>query len=485
MELVRKEDSPMKEDKNVFHKIKKSFQDKKFKNGAYSSIVMVVILIAVVFVNLIFAQLDLKYDVSADEMYTITDQTKTITDGLDEDITIYYVVQEGNEISQVEEILNKYKNLSHIKVVKKDPVVYPNFTSQYTDSTETVEDNSIIVVNEEGGRYKFVPYSDLLIQELDYTTYSYTTTAIDVEGQITSAIQYVTSEDLPKMYTTTGHGETELTTTMAAAVGKQNVETESLDTLTKESIPDDCDILLINAPTSDLSEDEASMIKTYIQGGGKAIFFTTYTTDEMTNYYGLLKYYGIAVSDGIIVEDSNHSVGGYLTYTLSEVQSCDITDGIDGSILLVGAQGLGKVDTRSSVTLTPILQTSDNAYAKIDLDSTTADKEEGDIDGPFYTGILATETYDDVTSEIVVYSTPNMLEDLNVGSVQNEELFMNTINYLADMDTGLSIPTRSVATTYLTVTQAQSTFWTVALVIMLPATLVIIGFVNWFKRRRR
>ncbi|BBF44112.1 mucin 2 precursor [Lachnospiraceae bacterium KM106-2] len=470
------------------NKIKESFQGKKFKNGAYSSAIMLVVLVIVLIFNLIVNKFDWKVDLSQDGMYTLTSDTKKVVSGIKDKIKLYYIVENGSEASQIEEIINKYGNLSDkITVVKKDPVVYPKFTSSYVDSSETVADNSVIVVNETNKKYKYVPYDDMLVSEVDYSTYQSSVTAIDVEGQITSALQYVTSEDMPKLYQVTGHNEVELGTSMTKAVEKQNVTIEELKTLTEKSIPSDCDILLINGPTTDFTDDETTMIKKYLQNGGKAILVSAYTTENMSNFNSILEYYGVKTVDGIVIEDSDHSVNGYTYYTLPEVQSLDWTSDITKPVVMIHAQGLQKTDTRSTVSMESILTTSDNAYAAADTESSTTSKSDKDIDGPFDLGVYITEKYNKKETKLAVYSSAYFVDEnsLNLDNTGNQDLFLKTIQTITDKEAGLSIPERSVATTYLTVSGSQTTMWTIILVIVLPVICLFAGFMIWYRRRRR
>lgn len=50
-----------------------------------------------------------------------------------------------------------------------------------------------------GDRSRFIGYDDIYIQEADVYSYSYNT-SFDGEGAITSAIDYVVSEELPQLY---------------------------------------------------------------------------------------------------------------------------------------------------------------------------------------------------------------------------------------------------------------------------------------------
>ena len=96
---------------------------------------------------------------------------------------------------------------------------------------------------------------DLYQYDIDYSTYTQTKSAYDGEGQLTSAISYVTSEDLPKVYTITGHGETALDDTFKSALEKMNISVEDLTLLQEEAIPEDAAAVIINGPTSDFSAD--------------------------------------------------------------------------------------------------------------------------------------------------------------------------------------------------------------------------------------
>ena len=74
-------------------------------------------------------------------------------------------------------------------------------------TSDKVSDNSIIAVGSE--RSKVIRNSDLYPSNYDYNT-GKVTNDFDGEGQITSAIHFVTSDKLSKIYVVTGHGETEI-----------------------------------------------------------------------------------------------------------------------------------------------------------------------------------------------------------------------------------------------------------------------------------
>ena len=113
------------------------------------------ILIAIL-VNLIVARLPstaTQFDLSSEGFFTLSEQTKNITASLTEPVIIYLIAETGAEDDTVSTLLDRYAaSSSNITVEQIDPVLYPNFTANYT--TESLADNSIIV--ESAKRFKVV-----------------------------------------------------------------------------------------------------------------------------------------------------------------------------------------------------------------------------------------------------------------------------------------------------------------------------------------
>ena len=394
---------------------------KALKNGGYSVMLSVVVIAVVVVINLIAGQIPSKYtqlDISTGKLYTIGDETKKILKNLDEDITIYHVVQSGNEDSNIEKLLQQYEELSsHIKVVKKDPVESPGFTSKYTE--DSIYDNSLIVEAE--NRYKVVSISNIYEYEMDYSTYQQTTTGFDGEGQIASAIAYVTSEDLPVLYYIDGHNEISIPDALANRIEKANLELQSLTLLTTDEIPEDAAGILLNSPESDYSEDEAKKVIEYLKKGGRAIIITDYIAKELPNYQSILNEYGIEVTDGIVIEQDSDKYVQKPYYLVPDINEADVTSGMTGGasyVMLTGCQSFSVAeDARETLDISQILTTSDEAYVKSDPQNmTTYDKEEGDVDGPCTVGVIISEEVsssasEDATAAEDTESTETVAED--------------------------------------------------------------------------
>ena len=373
---------------------------RSFRVGGYSVLAAAIVIAIAVFANILVGALPAKYtqfDTSSGELYTLSEQTELVLSKLEDEVTVYWIVQEGAEDSALETLLGRYEALSgELNVTKLDPDVQPALVQQYVSGT--IYNNSLVV--ECGERNTYISYSD--IYEYDYSDY-YTTgsysMSFSAEGEITSAIDYVTSEDLPLLYTLTGHGEAALSTTFQTAVEKQNVDTQELSLLTTEGVPEDADALLINSPTSDISEAERDAILEYLEAGGRLILITGPLQDgtELTNLGAVMEYYGVSAVEGIVVEGSQSN---YLfpspVNLLPEYGSHEITSPLSSGgyyMCLPLAQGLTVSDPgRDTVSVTELLTTSDSAFSKISgYQMETYEFEEGDIEGPFALAVAVTE----------------------------------------------------------------------------------------------
>lgn len=481
-------------DQNEKKYIKKGINKKTLKNGSYSVVLSVIFVVIIVVVNLIvdaFPSTYTELDVSDQQLFSIGDQTKDFLKELDKDVTIYQIAQSGSEDEVVSKLLQKYEEASdHIKVEKKDPVVNPKFTSEYTD--EEVSSNSLIVVC--GDRSKIVDYNNIYESSMDYTTYSYTTSGFDGEGQITSAISYVTSDNLPVLYTLDGHGEKSLDSTLQEDIEKANIEIKSLNLLTEESVPEDADCLMINSPSTDISEEERDAIIEYLENGGKAMIFSDYTEESMDNFDAVLENYGVERVDGIVIEgDAQHYAMQMPYYLLPDVSSAEAVSDFSSQgyfVLAPYAQGIRQLDNvRDTLTIESLLTTSDDAYSKTDLNTETLEKTDEDIDGPFDIGVSITEEVDDdKTTQIVYYSTANLMDSQINQMVAggNEQMITESLNWMCSTDetSTISIPSKSLEVSYLTVTAYDAAYWKICVMGLIPGVFLVVGFVIWLKRRK-
>lgn len=468
---------------------KQALTTRTAKVGGYSVLLALIVLAILVAVNVLFSVLPSKYtqfDISAAQLYSLTSDTKVVATNLDKDVTIYWITQAGKESTVLDKLLDRYQDLSdHITVVKKDPDTYPTFAQQYTD--ETVVNNSLVV--ECGDKNRYISYDD--IYKVDTTSY-YTTGSVsqsfDGEGQITSAIDYVVSDELPKIYLLSGHGEGALSDTFSDELTRSNYETVSdFSLLNVDEIPEDCDTLLINAPTSDISKEELTMLRSYVQGGGKLMVLSgPQKSTALTNLDSLLVDYDVTITEGVVVDTDRDHYAFTAPYVLMpDIESSDITDPLteaSSHVIVPIAQSL---TVGSGSGATALLTTSDDAVSKAaGYAMTTYDKEDGDTDGPF---TLAVSIEDSAAGgKIVWVSTDYLLDDMynSYSSGANLDFVMNSLSWMIGENDAVSIRAKSLNNSYLTISSSSATVLKVVMMGVIPACFLLLGIDELLRRRR-
>lgn len=482
-----------------------SVSKKNFSIGAYSFAMSIIMIVVVVFANLAAEQIpdSIKaIDVTSSGLTSISTDSKEVAAGITDDITIYFLAKEGDDDSNKDQNLEKIIKLyteqnSKITLKYVDPIVNPQFGSTYTDSTLSY--NSVVVENTTNSRAKAISYSDMLSYSYDQSTYQSSITGYDYEGQITSALQYVSLDEdqLLTAYTTTGHNEASFDSTFSDVFSKYSMTTSDLNLLTTDSVPDDCDLLIINEPTTDFTEEEASRVIDYLDNGGNILIDTTYAeTDEMINFDTILSYYGVTKESGMIIEtdpnmyyySTQQSVPYYLypSFGDDDIVSSLSSDGA-GFVFAPYAQALSYDASSTDYTYAALLTSSEGAYLKKDLTG-SLEQTSDDITGQYTLGLKTIKTVDggDGESIGVIYTASQMFTDSANSMVNgiNVKLFGNTINALVDLQVDyVTIPVKSTDL-YITVT-SQNVRVIVSACVALVLAIWIFGLALWIVRRHK
>ena len=325
---------------------------------------------------------------------------------------------------------------------------------------------------------------------MDYTNYDYKITGYDGEGQITSAIAYVTSDDMPKIYIVTGHNELELEGIYTQAIQKENIDYEELSLLTIDAVPEDAKAVILNAPTADYSADEADKVIDYLKKGGNAIIIPTYTEEKLKNFEKILDFYEVSLVDGMIIEGDMDMYYSNPFYIFPQINGDEITNSIiNAAVFAPYAQGIIYNEDSESIGYTSLLQSSSKSYSKVNLEtSTDYAKEKGDIDGPFTIALKAEKMFEDGNvSNVVIVATENLFTESADTLVpgNNVKLFSSILSSLVEHESSVSIPVKHYDTTQLVFSAKVCVIVEIVTIIVIPLICLIIGFAIWFDRRKK
>ena len=257
------------------------------------------------------------YDISASKRSTVSGEAKEYLKAVDKDVTIYLL--ESTEIENYELYLENIAACSPRITLER--VYYssnPAFYERNGLAYESVSANSLLIKCGESAQY--VSYYNLCkyanptfnISECtyeEYSTYTYqvavnysndeatlmafelgTETYFNGDGIICGVIDYLTADVIPTWYYLEGHGELSLNSAANPFAGIAALPNTG-------EIPADAAAILINMPTSDISEAERDMLLAYLERGGQLTFVTTPENLSMPNLCALLATYGLSAEN--------------------------------------------------------------------------------------------------------------------------------------------------------------------------------------------
>ena len=479
---------------------------RSLKLGGYSVIVTAVVIAIVIVVNLAVRLLPTrytKYSTSTVGLYDITDTSREILSKVKDKISIYVVCESDYTDEVIEEYVAKYAGLnSNVSWSTVDPAVKPGFLKEYTSESLSSQQTHLVLVNKNNGRSRVIPYTDiyyqkytqqeLLYYQMYYGSVPDNPTYFNIEQQLTSAVDYLTAEKLPTVYYVSGHGETELDSTVTGLIGAENIDLAELPLLTKGSVPDDADAVIINAATKDFTEDEIKALEAYTAKGGNVLMTSFYNSKlkerNLTNLYGFAKSLGLEYKDVKVYEGGGkfvQSPDNILPTLVDKKYSSAI--GNNTYLLMVQCNAITLAKTApEGVTLTELLTTSVLGFAKTEVtEETKSEKEEGDEEGTFVLGAMAEKTVDGKTSKLVWLASPVLLDGRSLSYYSNISYFMAILTDLCEKESSVTINAKSLQIEALTVSEASANLWGIILIAVIPLAVLVTGFVIWNRRIKR
>lgn len=459
--------------------------------GAFSIATIITIVAVAVLINFGVRKIPTEYtsiDATYNSMFKLTDETREYVSALDQDIDIYVWSSEGQTDTTLKETLSRLGDLSpRLKVTYITPSEQPAFYSSYTSDEPTA--GSMIVVSDQ--RSRVVDYNDIYEHGIDYQTYAQTIEAYDAEGQILSAIEYVTmdADQMPKAYILEGHKETTLGSAFLDTLAKANITSDTLSLLKVDAVPDDCQLLIINGAMSDLSADDEEKIHTYIENGGNVLLTTSYDAGPQQNIDKLLGTYGITKQDGIVMEyDAGYIYQKVAYYLLPEVVDSSYTGSLaNGYVFAPFAAGLTIDEDNVDYDYTGILVTSDKAKAMTVNAQGEADENAAGVNGPFYIGVAVNKA-DEAGSLIVFGSMDVFNDDANeIVAGSNNALFKGIVSrHVNESNLNLPvIPSKPYTVSNLVISSATGIIVGVFMMLLIPIAMIASGIAIWGSRRKR
>ncbi len=481
--------------------------DQTVGRSAMSGVIVLAIGGIASLVNVAAYRYDKRWDLTIDQQFTLSAQSKDIVKSLDREITISAFFQAGSPQEQnFKQLMQSYSDESTLlKIDYHDPYADPLLAEQM----KIVSPSGTVIIKVGENQQRLESSFD--------------------EEAVTNAVVKVTRERSHAVCVVQGHGELDLQDDqspggLGVAVSRleaQNYKTSALNLLESQPSPDTCEVVVLAGPRVDLVAAERDRLARYVAAGGGLIVMldplqTPETAADMARY-------GVKVGNDVVVEgDPNRMVAANDPTALGlDSTSWDIhpiTEKLTGLVILSMARSVGKGEDVAGLNVQVIGHGSAGGWGETKLDDPNVPSEPtpGDdivgnvplivsvdvtdpadlrttsaaMDMPSTAGAPVVAPVDPVAApavkaggKVMVFGDGDFAANLLVLKAQNQDLFLNSVAWMVGEKDQLAIRANKAQKGKLELTEL-SVFGGAALGLLLIPGLCLAGMIGtWLVRR--
>lgn len=444
------------------------------QNGANSLVLTVAVIGIIALLNWFGTRYHHRADLTSNQQFSLSAQSKQIAKNLKSELKLTAFVRNGDQQGrQLKDLMAEYGYVTDkLKLELIDPDREPGKVKLFFESHPTASQRANVLMVENAGKL---------------------TEAQGVnEQEITAAILKATQDKQLNVYFLQGHGELDMEgfqqegmSQAKQALEKQNYKVQKLSLFeTKNTIPADCDVLVVAGPRQALMAQELKTLEAYVQKGGK--LYAMVAPGATSGLEKILTKYAITVENDLVVDPRANLFGDAAVPVVQTYPPHAITQGLRPTIY-PGARSLTVGQAPSGVTVTSLAEASDMSFSKRDLKDRRAEfNAMVDKKGPVKIAVAATTTASGTAkaSRLLAVGNSQFVSNGFYSGAGNGDFFVNSVNWLADQDNLVSIPPKNNEQKQLFLTNQQQNTIFLTTVAGAPAAMLFAGGLVWWRRRR-
>jgi ABC-type uncharacterized transport system involved in gliding motility auxiliary subunit len=436
---------------------------------------------------------NLRWDVTQDKQHTLSNNTKEYVSTLANEVqlTAFHV---GMPPKYLLDLFKEYERVSKgvIKTEIIDPIEQIAYAAKFGNAINADERKVIV---QSGSNRKGVDFTQSVLSE----------------DKLTNAIASV-SRAPRTVYFLTGHGEYSSSNVEFTGLSKfkqllsdNNITSKTLMLGISQSIPVDCDVLIIAGPKTQLSLNEETVISDYLTIGGDALFLIEHTLvttpdnplsaeqlQKNPSLNTILNQWGLDVQSDIVVDLTNHigdDVGSPATKNYQRHKA--LTEGLDYTFYVRPRSIHVLPQRRASIKHAVIVSTAstENSWAETNRTLDIQFDPSTDTAGPIPFAYVVIEEKNDGLAEdklsdtrLIVFTDADFLSNVYIEQYSNAQMGLNLVNWLAELDYKTYISTKETKVERLDLTSQQKR-QVIVILFLLPFFLAISGLMVWLRTK--
>lgn len=452
------------------------FSRRSSKLGTNTLILGLAVLAILGLLNFVGYRHHKRFDLTAEKLFTLSDQTKKIVSGLQKDVIVIRFAKEFDP--QLDDLMTEYKSLSpHVKFENIDPQRKLEVAQQY----DAKHMGDVIVAS--GSRTEHLESG---------------ARGPSSEEEITSAILKVTRDTVKTVCFVTGHGEKSLTdesgagySGVDAGLKKENYDTKTISLVSETNVPPDCNVVVIAGPMQAYFPQEVDKISKYLDDVGKALIELDPEVESKradAKLGAIFLSWNINVGNNVVIDASGIGQlmgAGPAIPLVTDFGPSPITSNFKGSMTFFPlARTVSIADkSKTDVDAVELLKTSPRSFTKQKLEHQVSYDPKTDTLGPLSLGVTASRKVGDKSARLVVIGDSDFASNQTLDQARNGDLFYNTINWLAQDENLISIRPKTATNRRVNLTEAQARGLSWIDLFGLPGIVIFSGIYIWWKRR--
>ena len=474
------------------------FRRRNARYGAIASVSVLVVLGILVAVNYVSVKQNKRWDLTSNRQYTLSEQTVKLLRELKTPVK-FVVFETDAEVDRIRVRMNEYAYQSgQVSVEYIDPDKRPVPAKEYE-----IQSYGTVVVEHMGRRERVVVPQGQAPSEQD----------------LTSALVKVLNPTEKRVYFLAGHGEKDPTNTerggyssIIDSLRQDNFQWEKLIIAQTNAIPENATVLVLAGPKTDLLEGEAALIRQYLSArNGKLLVLLDPPEDfkkpaPLPQIEAIVKEWGINATPSVVVDVSGLTKIATIPVAAPPYPEQAITSRFQLITMYPVARAVVPLmGAPADRTAQSFVQTAQRTWAETNLasldppDNLSPDPDKGDITGPVsIAAAVAVPAKTDPSAQkkegeeqrppetrVAVIGDSDFVANAYLGIEGNRDLFLNTVNWLAQQESLISIRPKEPSDRRLTMTanHVMGVLW-MSLVIV-PALVIGAGVFTWWRRRER
>ena len=342
------------------------------------------------------------------------------------------------------------------------------------------------------------------------------------EQNFTGALLEVSGIRAKKIYFLTGNGEHDVNNQdqdgySEARMGliRDLYQVETLNLTLTEEIPKDCAVLIMSGTKKVLPSREINNIKDYLKKNGKLLMLID--PNPPAEVKDILSEWGIAVNEGRIIDQGAYVApdmatpavfkdhyprvvitAGLDTTYFPDAVSIDLSNELGRLLDIVKEEGKAKagwpmtaIQYRNLAILPAVLTSRASWMEREGRESKNVEKKQGPFalgaiiiaGGPVVPDKTSQPEKKDKLTRLIVIGDSDFASNIHIQNGGNGDLFLNSINWLAEEEHLISIRPKPYSFRRLLVSENALRFIRYSSLGLLPLLILFLGGIIWWKKR--